>query len=101
MRFNEVTIYHFLTGWNGVYPREDRDVDSSLGAFTWRPVDSDGEIPPNSTLVANINLNRVDNLENAIGLAIIDDSPIRIDGHEAVIVARKLAAMIVAARADA
>jgi len=60
MHFNEVTIHRFPTGWNGIYPNTALDVESSLGAFTWRTRDSEIGVPTTSVVVTTINFDEDD-----------------------------------------
>lgn len=90
MTYNEVTIYYFSTGWNGVYHDSTRDVKNSLGAFTWRHIGSEVALPVNSTEIARINLERDEDPQSAIALAIIDSFPDRRDDSAALDIAKQL-----------
>jgi len=72
---NIVTIYQFSTGWNGVYANPDKDVESSLGAFTWRDSNAEVDLPTTHTLVAHIDLDTDEDPENNIALAIVNAFP--------------------------
>lgn len=90
MTYNEVTIYHFSTGWNGVYHDSIRDVKNSLGAFTWRQIGSEVALPVNCTVINHISLDRNDNPIKTIALAIIDSFLERRDDLAALDIARQL-----------
>jgi hypothetical protein len=100
MFFHEVTIYHLLTGWNGVYPNSMTDVDSDLGPFTWRRKGSALVLPVNHTIIVSIDLDSDVQPQDTIAQAIINTFEVQSDNLAAHEVAKQLVEDILFARKE-
>ena len=58
MAIQEVTIYHLPSGWNKVTLSSKMDVDSSLGAFTWRSFTNARTLPMDAVVVGRVDFSR-------------------------------------------
>jgi len=98
MTSQAVNVYHITTGWNGVYPKPDLDVESSFGVFTWAELET--HVPPalNPALITLVDLDRMEDPETTIALAIMNHFPTHRNDEDAFDVARRLIDQIAASK---
>lgn len=99
MASNEVDIFHFPYGRNGVYPSRTHELATPLGAFAWRDADSTTQLRTSMELVVRIDLSQPDDLEKTIGLALLDRFPNQADDQMVLGIATQLLVMIAEHRA--